>query len=462
MATSNLDYIHPVLQKELPLFTTIDDVSDGIIGMLRNPKLYLIQEPQETDDSYASRLQKATWIDAFSDTIDGLNGLVFKKDIIWNDLPTKLEPTIENADAQGNHADILIQDFFDIALRKGLSFVLVDMPKAENVENKADEKALGIKPYWTVIQPENVTSWKTETINGQLVLSQVKIREYVEIEVDGNDYATETKEQYRILERGTFKVIRPAETKGEADELISEGETGIDFIPLVALNLGKEGFFSAKPPFYDLATLNIRHYQIFTDSGYSAHIASVPMLKFIGFDEKEIKKMVISANTAIGTSNTEANVEWLDYKGDGVVTNKILLDKLEEQMASMGLAVITGDKEVTATEAQIASDKGQSKLNKYVRSLEDAVGLILQYSAAFFAEKDGGTVTIEADILSKPMTAQELTALSNAVASGSMSIKTMYMIIQSGSFRLGDEFDVEVEISDLSTQGLLGKPTVTE
>ena len=360
---SNLTYISPIVEKELPLWRTIDDVSDGIIGMLRNPQLYLIKEPNEEQKSYDSRLQKATWIDAFSDTIDGLNGLVFKKPIVYNDISSKLTPMIENADAQGNHFDILIQDFFDIALRKGLSFALVDMPKADNVNSKADEISQGIRPYITIIQPENITSWKTKTVNGQLVLSQVKIREFVEVEVEGNDYATETKEQYRILTIGAYEVLRVSDTKSEADIVVDSGVTNLNFIPLVCLNLAKEGFFAAKPPFYDLAKLNIGHYQIFTDSRHSAHIASVPMLTFMGFSDEDIKELVISANTAINHNDPEAKVAWLDYKGEGVAINKILMDKLEQKMAEMGLAVVSGEKEVTATEAQIASDKRQSKLN---------------------------------------------------------------------------------------------------
>ena len=45
------------------------------------------------------------------------------------------------------------------------------------------------------------------------------------------------------------------------------------------------------------------------------------------------------------------------------------------------------------------------------------------------------------------------------VVSGNMSIDTMFKIIASGSFRLGDDFDIEVEKETISKDGLLTNDT---
>lgn len=456
---ANVKYIAPQVQQSIPLWKTIDDVSDGIIGITRNPEVYLIKEDGETQKSYDSRLQKATWIDAFNDTIDGLSGLVFKKPIVYNDdIPTQLNASIENADMQGNHFDIIIQNLFDTALRKGIGFFLVDMPKGQ-AKNRAEEIQQNIRPYYTIIQPENVTSWKTETRQGQIVLTQVKIREFTEKDVQGNEYATEPVERYRILEIGKFKVINV--DKDDVETIEDEGDTGLDFIPFGGLNLNVEGYFVTKPPFYDLAKLNIGHYQIFTDSRHSAHIASVPMLKLLGFQDDEAKSMVISANKAIRSTASEAKVEWLDYDGGGVAVNESLMNKLEEKMNDMGLSVITGTKELTATEVNISTTQKQSKLNTYVRALKDSVELMLQMGARFYNKSTGGTVSFDADILKIPLTAEEVRIYSDMIAKGQLSNKTLWLMLLADR-KLPEDFDPEVEETNLETDGLLsGNPRTT-
>jgi hypothetical protein len=453
----SIEYIIPTLKTKLPYYEKIDDLSGGAVKVKEAGKTYLPEESGESDLSYKSRLSKATYFDTFNSTVDGLSGLIFKKPITYSeDIPTQLEPMIENADAQGNHMDVLIEKFFVKALQKGISFALIDSPKAVDVKTKADEQAQGIKPYITIINAENVTSWKTTTVNGQLILSQVKIREFIQVDDETNPYETKTIEQYRVLEIGTYQIWQNKEGK---DILIEEGTTNLNFIPLVALNLENDEYFSAMPPFMDLAELNIAHYQIFSDSRHSAHIASVPMLKMFGFDAEELKSIVISANRAVTSTNTDATVEWLDYKGEGVAVNETLLAKIETKMREMGLSVISQDKTLTATEVNISSAQSQSKLNGYVRALIDSVELIFQMAARMYGVEDGGSIYIDADILTQPLQPADVLALNTMVVSGNMSIDTMFKIIASGSFRLGDDFDIEVEKETISKDGLLTNDT---
>ena len=454
-----LDYIQPTLSNKLKYYKKIDDITGGAVKIKEAGTVYLPKEDGEAEKSYISRLSKATYFDAFNSTIDGLSGLIFKNSIVYGeDIPIQLESMIENADAQGNHMDVLVERMFKKALQKGLSFALIDLPKAENVKTRADEQKLGIRPYVTIIAPENITSWKTRVENGQLILSQVKIREFIEEEDPANPYGTKTIEQYRILEIGSYTIIRKDE-KQKQDVMIDEGSTGLNFIPLVCLNLEGGEFFSAMPPFIDLAELNIAHYQIFSDSRHSAHISSVPVLKMFGFDKEDMKSVTISVNKAITSTNEKATVEWLDYAGGGVAVNEGLLQKIETKMREMGLSVISQDKTLTATEVNISSSQSQSKLNGYVRALIDAVELMFQMSARMYGVEDGGSISVDADILSQPLTAQDIIALNNIVTAGNLSQDTMWKMIGSGSFRLPDDFDAEIEAELISQSGLLTNDT---
>lgn len=444
----SIDFICDTTTNSLKYWKTIDDITMGSTGV-KGKEIYLPKTPKESDLSYNYRATKADFLDSFNPTVDGISGLVFKKPIVYSeDIPTQLKATIENANMQGDHLDILIKDLFDTAMRKGISFALTDMPKG-TAENKADEISQGIRPYYTIIQPENVTSWKTTTINGQIVLSQVKIREFTEIDDDTNIYATSTETRYRVLEIGTYKVYT------EKGDFIEEGETGLNVIPFVALNINAKGFFASFPPLYDLALINISHYNLVSDSRYSAHTACIPFYFGKGFHKEDVDNAEIAPNTFLTNPNEQADVKIVDYDGKGVAVTGTLIDRYETKMREFGLSIISQDKELTATEVTIASGQSQSKLNGWVRMLVDTVEIMLIHASMFYGLSGGGSIEIEADILSKPLVPEDVKVLNDMVLSGNMSIETMYSIIASGSFRMPKDFDIEVEKEKLSQGGLL-------
>jgi len=445
-----IDYIAPQVAETLPYWSQIDDAIAGSVAVKKNSTKYLPIENSETQTSYDARLAKGTYLDYYNPTVDGIAGLLFKNPINYNDdIPKQLGSFIENANMQGDHFDIIINELFKNALDKGISFAMIDMPRVENLTNKQQEQQLGIKPYVVQISPENVTAWKTETIGGQIVLTMVKIREFAEVDDEENSYATKTVERYRVLKIGEWELFDKDENSLDKDI------TKLDVIPLVALNLNKKGFFASFPTFYELFELNVHHYQVFSDIRHNNHISCIPMLKFIGFSAEEVTKIPISANTAIATQNTEASVEWLDYSGDGAATSERTLARLETKMREIGLSVVSQDKTVTATEVNISSAQSQSKLNGYTRSLIDSVELILLYVSKFYGLDDGGSIDIDADILTQPLTAQEVTVLNNMVTSGTMSIEQMWDIIASGTFSVSGDFDIDVEKQRISESGLL-------
>jgi len=448
----NIKYQHPTLLDTLPYYKVMDDLSKGVVGIEANKLDYLPLEMDEDTQSYDSRFNRATYLDNFNPIVNGIAGLIFKNPVTFNeDIPKQIENLLFDIDLQGNSANNFIFDFFKVALLKGQSFCLIDMPNIDK-SSKADEIKNNIRPYLTLIQPENITAWKFDNINGRNVLTMVKILEHIEIDDPDNIFATKTIEQYRILEIGTYKIVQ---VDNENETIISEGFTNLDFIPLVNLNLNKKGFFQTLPPFYDLAKLNIAHFQVMSDIRYSAHLASVPMLLFLGFDKDEIAKMKISVNTALASHNTDASVDYISYDGKSLEVNHKILDRIETKMREMGLSVITTNKATTATEINISSNQSQSKINSYVGALKDAFDNILLYMAKFYGLDDGGSININADIVSQPLDSQDLIALNNIVSAGNMSLEQFYKIIKSGTLKLSDDFDIDVELEKIKSDGLL-------
>jgi len=447
---NNIRYVKPSLSNRLPMYKFINDLTRGYEGIVGNKETYLPKTKSENQDRYEARHALSLFKDFYNPTIDGITGLVFKNGIKLNDdVPQQLQDDLENADYTGNDYQKIFSEYFENALRKGIDFILVDMPRAD-VQSRADEIAMGVRPYLVPVKVENITAWKTTAINGKTVLSMVKIREFAEIDDPENPFATETEERYRVLSIGQWELYN------DDGILLDSGLTGLDFIPLFDLNLDNIGFFEAEPPLYELGKLNIDVYQIDSDSRWAAHFASVPFYFSAGIEEESVKKMVIAPNTFLSAQNPDAKLTVVDYKGDGVEVNNKITEKIEKRIYEMGFNIVADAKVQTATESIISNTVKQSKLDKWIDLLINSIERILTAMSIMGGYgPNGGTIEIDANILRQPLDPQQLTSLVNAVNSGFMSLETAYKMIGSGEISIPSDFDIETEQYNISQMGLI-------
>lgn len=462
---NNLDYIKPSLLHRLPDYHFMTDIKMSWRGIVDKKEKYLPKEPNETNTKYDARWQRATYENFYSPCIDGIKGLVFKKPIKFNeDTPKQILDIKDNFNGQGDSFNIFAGDLFELGLDKGIAFALVNMT-GSSAESRAYEIANNIRPYVTMIMPENVTSWKTDIVNGLTVLTQVKIREWVEVDVADNSYATEYEEHWRVLQLENNKVFYAL--YDENGTIKQEGDLGnINFIPLFAFYTAKRGYFESDIPFYDLAKLNIAHYNIFSDSRYSAHTASIPFYHGAGIRKEEVEDAQISPNTFLTTSDPSSKISIVDYDGKGVAVNETLLQRIERRIYQLGFSVTMTDKDMTATESIIEGQQKQSKLNTWVADLKDTLENILDAMAIMggYGEtgETGGTIEIDADILSTPITPEELGALTNAVTNGFISQQTAWEMIAQNSLVFPSDWDNEVEKERINSDGLLDSGTIRD
>lgn len=445
------DYVLPIVATMRTRWQTIDDVSGGHETVTAATTKYLPKEPDEKQASYDLRLSKAIWYDAFNQTVDGITGIAFStQPMLGDDVPKQISEMAENANMVGDHLNVVGKSWFDGALRKGIMYALVDMPEFnEQVRSLADQRRLGIRPYVKLIDAKDVISWRYDVVAGQIVLTQAVIAETVS-EPDGV-FGSSNVEQWRVLRPGAWEIWRK-DKKGDVF-IYQEGTTSLNRIALVPLDLDKKsGFMMAKPPLMGLAQLNIAHYQIYTDTRHSAHIASVPMFSATGIDKDEFGKVTISANVAMVSERPDAQFGWISYDGAGVNLNRELMQDIERQMSVIGLSILSdNDTEVTAYEKSIDTAQSQSKLYSWVMAYKDAMENVLQLMAEFMGEKSGGTYQVNDDMLMQPLSAEEMARYSDMVGKGQMTLRTMFKMLQQGK-RLPADFDIDVEIDELESE----------
>lgn len=142
---------------------------------------------------------------------------------IWRETPNRmfgslsenqaLAQFLEDADLENRSFNAVMRDATTLATIYGHVLLILDKPTSE-ANTLAEELAEGIRPYLSIITPENIVDWEWERQrNGRYEITMLKIKEYeddeicvyrvwnkdvvtvYEVDVDGN------KEDYNLIEQ---------------------------------------------------------------------------------------------------------------------------------------------------------------------------------------------------------------------------------------------------------------------
>lgn len=412
---------------------------------------YLPKEPAESEKAYQVRLRRSVFWNAFRRTVQGLTGMVFRKNPqLGDDVPAQVEQLIENIDLEGNHFDIFAKDVFKTALTDGHAFILVDMP--ESVVNLdatfADEQEAGVRPYWCKVNKNQIVNWKSITEGGQTELIQVSIRE--EVTEQAGEYKQKQVTQYRVLTPGSFRTFRLDPVTNEY-VIVREGTTSLDFIPLIPVYANRTGYLTSDPPLLDFARENLRHYRLQSDLDHILHVANVPILTAIGRDTGTAK-VEIGPNSLVDLP-VGGDLKYVEHAGHAIDKAQAEIERSKGNMAALGLLLLAQKPQVqsTATESVLEYEAESSELAGMARGLEDGLEFALDYTAQFLGlgEDKGGTVKVNRDFAHIVLDAQTINTLTGMVANGQLTLETMWKMLEEAEI-LPEDFDAEEEKAELA------------
>lgn len=435
----------------------IRDLRGGVEAMRAAGEAYLPKEENEEQHDYDDRLKRSWLFPALDQAISDAADTVFRKEVSpGDDVPEQLiilEPNITN---EGRNLNNFAFDVFEDGLEAGVSFILVDMPAREGELTRQDQQALNIRPYWSLVRAEDVLGWKTSTVNNNTVLSQIRILETAFEDDTSNEFEQTEVAQVRVITRdmetGVVSVaLYRKDDKGKDWVLFSEVFTGLDVITVVPFYTERSGFFTADPPFENLADLNIAHWQSASDQRNILHNVRVPKLFMKGMDADELGN---SPNTAIIATSPEADAKWLEHGGKAIDSGRQDLLDLEDRMHQVGLQIITRPvANTSATDSDNSRQKETTALGQWANNLKEALEQALQFSADYLNIEDGGSIEVNKDFRSATSSSAELQFLLNAVNTGQISQKTFLKeSIRRGLLMDDMEVDKEIErIADASS-----------
>jgi len=383
-----------IMAESWPLY---DSLLGGTSAMRESGETYLPKWPNEEDAAYKFRLRVSTLYPAFERTVETLSAKPFSKPLTYkDDVPEEIKQWCENIDFEGNNLHVFSANLMHEAMSYGFGGVLVDYPPSDGVRTKAQEKALGLRPFVKYYPAKTILGWKTKMVNGVRELSQIRLLE--SISQDKDEFSTEKVEQVRVIESGLQRVFRKSKSTDASKEekwveVVEERRTTTMLkIPFVFIYGKKIDFGVGKSPLSELAHQNVEHWQSKSDQQNILHIARVPVLVCLGGDDKTT--ITVGASQAIQLPK-DGDLKWVEHGGKAIEAGRNDLKDIEQRMLHSGAELLV-QREVEATATEISSEGSALKceLQSIAERLEDSVNQILQFIAEWVGLSEGGHVQV--------------------------------------------------------------------
>ena len=396
---------------------------------------YLPQEPREDDDAYTTRVDRSVLSPYTSRLIETAAGAILRKPIhiegdpYWQELA-------ENIDGLGSSINEYARRALVSSLTYGHSAILVDYPSATAALNLAEERAMGRRPYFVHVDAPQIWGWRKDSGTNRLL--QVRIHDYDVRPL--NEFGEEQIEQMRVIYPGRYDLY----TLGQ--EIVEFSETGdysLPEIPLVPIYSNRRGLLVSQPPLLDIANLNITHYQRQADLIHALHIAAMPTLVLEGWDDTT-GSATMGVNYAIAMQpGNKAYYVQADATSFDAQMNE--LQSLEQQMSTLGVTKLFGQKFVAESAEAKRIDQAQSNsvLSIISQELESALNQAFAFAAQYVG-MESPEVTIDRDFDFYRLIGQDVSVLTQLNQLGKISDSMLLEILRRGEI-LPDNINIEDE-----------------
>jgi hypothetical protein len=265
----------------------------------------------------------------------------------------------------------------------------------------------------------------------------------------------EYKNRVRVLEPKKWELYEAAGELGTNQwTLIENGRITLDQIPLVTTYANKEGTLFSTPLFGDIAQLNLTHYQRRADLIQALHVAAQPIMVMAGWDQNE-DTVGLSVNNAIATGpRGECEIYYVEPATSSFESQRAELEALVEEMSSLGIAILSKQKNAAESGLAKALDRTDSNaiLSVVSKDLEQALQAAIEM-AAEYAGVEPPEVVIDRDYNVDPLDGTGMTAINALFQSGLLDHKTALEMLKRGEV-LGDDMDIDEVMASAEAEEL--------
>jgi hypothetical protein len=461
----------------------VRDCVKGNRAIKKKRAKYLPKLSGQKPEAYECYLKKVKFFGATSRTLDGLHGNIFRKAPEQNrEVSETFTKSLEDVDLMGTNIEQFVSDIVNDNLQTNWGGILVDYPRGEEALSLADAESKGLRAYLKYYPAENVINWEYKTINGKTQLSMVVLIEpYIE-SVPGDRFIVRKHNKYRVLYLDEAVKKYRQDVYDDKISLTDPVERGLvikiqneemDEIPFYTL----PGNQPEKSMLYDLAQLNLQHYQDSADYQNGKHYTSIPTPIAIGLkpqiDEamNEPKPMFIGGTEFLFFPNEDhvpgADVKFLEFTGQGMKALAEGIGHLENQMAILGAHIIANEKKgVETAEALRIHRVGENGvLSAFTRNVSNSVTKALRKKGQWDGEDinkiNEWAINFNTDYDLSEENVQTLTALLTGRTTGEIPRISLYMGLKSLNL-IPEQWDYEMFIEEQERDKLNVLPPISD
>lgn len=455
-------------QKLIPAWTLVRDLFGSPLEIREKGATYLRQFPKEPNEKFKARLNESVIRGEFRDAIEKMAGMVFRTDPKPADLPDDLDVMMTDIDMRGNSLWAFIIKAFIHYLRDGNGYIYIDAPplskkaaeRIANGERPTLKDRENDRPFWVFYEASQVINIRYENTPSGRRIAQVTLQEE-HVEAEG-DFGEKTIIKYRVLRPGKWWLYKTDNNNSDNLSIEEEGSTGLDFVPLIALD-----DITNNPPMLELAMINVQHYNKTSDYDNICHIVCTPtrVQKYATAEDatKAGEMQVASPGVGIKIWGDGASVSYAEVKGDGMELARTRYLDLETQMAKIGIGMFSPNMSAPRTAAEIVDTTGkqQSRLSLFTRMIENGIEQAIYMTAQYFNEILGSVridlenaeaktrVKLKVDYDRLTISIDQLMFFSDLVDSNKLSLET-FLKYMGLSMAMPPEFSPEDEMKKIA------------
>lgn len=422
-----------------PYWEMVDTILAGADAMRKAAK-YLPQFPKESDADYKYRRENAKFTNIFRDLVEGLAAKPFAKELglVEGKATDHVKKFAEDIDGRGNHLHVFAGNVFFNGIARGIDWIFVDHSKVPEGSTRAQEKAIGARPYWVHVPATRMLAAYADMIDGKEQFIHARFRED---EVRRNGFEEATVERVRVLNRepmltdgkvtgyapATFELWeKSASVNGKASTwtVVDNGAIAIGVIALVPFLTGRriEGSWQVLPPMKDCAHLQVEHYQQETNLKYARDMTCFPMLAGNGVtpeidpttSQPKVAPVGPKAVLYAPMDQNGQHGEWkfIEISASSLEFLEKSIDKTERQLRELGRQPLTAETgNLTVVTTAFAAQKGNSAVQAWAINLKDALEQAWAYTCLWLRESSEPEVSIHTDFAIEAQAGEELNAV---------------------------------------------------
>ena len=392
---------------------------------------------------YKSYVQRALYYGATERTLQGISGLVFRRQT-QAEAPAGqfAEDLLLNVDQRGTSYDRFTQTVFDEVFTSGRCGVYCSLPTTPTQ---------GARARLSTYRFESIINWEEiEQPDGSPKTTRVVLEESRLIKTPDDAYSMKRITQWRDVCIHNGRVLVTIWRKSR--DVAGSTSLGHEFspvlvaepvfrgqplreIPFVAINPRSLGLHQTeKPPLLPLADANLYHWGQMADRRHAEHNVAAATGIYITADGVKPKEVEFGGGTVLTIPKSDAKVGLLEYSGQGLNPLRDGIEDTVGYMATLGARLLEVSKRApeTAETHRLRQGREQATVAGTVQTINSGMSRAATMLLNLSGQPGDAEIHANTDLVDAKMQPDEIRSQLEALQTGALPYEVFWANLQRG------------------------------